>query len=309
MQRGPVLVAVVVVTSTVLAASCRRSPETRSSTAPQAPGTASDIRLPDAVAGWTARGAAVVYDPTSIYTYIDGQAEVYRAYGMTRCVSRRFAGPSGEADLVADVFELASPEDAYGVFTHDRDGDPAGIGNDSLYRYGWLSFWTGRYFVSIVAEGDSDRSRAAVKDLGRAVAASLPAGGQPPAIVAALPAGDLDPRSVRFLRHAQILNTHAFVSDENVFELAPDTAAALGTYRRGQAKAFLLRIDYPDAARAAAAADNARQKLFGGARGDTPVAVGDRGYFALDVHGRRLDAVLGATTAAFAKEVMAALGG
>jgi len=308
MRRGLVFVLALLIVALAVTACVRQQPEQP----PPSGGAAGsaiaspDIHLPDAAGGWTARGAASLYDPETIYSYIDGHAEVYRAYGMKRCISRRFAGPAGEADLVADVFELASPEDAYGMFTHDRDGDPAGIGNDSLFRYGWLSFWTGPYFVSIVAERDTERSRKVVLETGRAIAASLPAGGQPPAIVGDLPPRDLDPRSVRFLRHGQILNTHVFVSDDNVFALAPDTAAALGTYRRGSDRAYLLLVDYPDVTRAGAAVDSVRKGLLNGASGDAPVSVNDQGFYAIRVTGRRLAAVLAATTASLARDLLAA---
>ena len=245
------------------------------------------------------------YDPETIYAYIDGQAEVYLAYGMRRCVSRRFRGPEGEADLVADAFELASPEDAFGVFTHDRDGEPAEVGTDSLVRFGWLSYWKGPYFVSIVAEKDTERSRQAVLDLGRAIAAQLPQTGTRPAIAADLPADRLEPRSVRFLRHPQILNTHVFVSDENVLGLSADTAAALGTYRADEAIAHVLLVDYPDATRATAAADAFRKALLRGARGDDPVELETRGLFAVRALDRRVVAVLGATTAALARDLLA----
>ena len=69
------------------------APATPAASATLAP-SAQDIRIPDAVAGWTASAPAAIYDPESIYSYIDGHAEVYRAYGMKRCVSRRLTGPA-----------------------------------------------------------------------------------------------------------------------------------------------------------------------------------------------------------------------
>jgi hypothetical protein len=307
MRRGLALVLAVLVLALTPTACSRQQPQQAppSASASVAPAAAApDVRLPDAAGGWTASSAPAVYDPETIYDYIDGHAEVYRAYGFKRCVSRRFTGPAGESDVIADVFELASPDDAYGMFTHDRDGEPAGIGNDSLVRYGWLSFWKGPYFVSIVAEGDTERSRAAVLELGRTIAAALPAGGQIPPIVRALPARHLDRRTVRFLRHAQILNTHVFVSDENVFALAPDTAAALGAYTRGADRGYLLLLDYPDAARAGRAASTARSRWLNGATGDAPTALNDRTFAAVRAAGPRVAAVLGATSAGFARELL-----
>jgi hypothetical protein len=311
MRHGLVPAILLLAVAAGLSVSCSRHPPDRAGSTAEpgstaAPVEGAPIRLPDAVAGWTARGAASVHDRETIYDYIDGLAEVYLAYGMTRCASRQYARPDSRGELVADVFELASPADAFGVFTHDRDGEPVPIGQDALYRHGWLSFWTSRYFVSVVAQGDVDEARVPVLELGKAIAAELPHAGERPAIVAALPPRDLDARSVRFLRHPQILNTHVFVGDDNPLGLAPDTAAALGTYRRGRLGAHLLLVDFPDTARAAAAASRVRAEVLGGATGEDPVTLPDRGSFAVRATSARLAAVLGATTPAFARELLAA---
>ena len=146
MQQGTalwiVLVAVAIVAVAAIAAWFLLKPAT-------APLDAMGDRLPERVGDWVAADAPIRYDTESIFGYIDGHAEVYLAYGMRGCLARRFSGPEDEADLVLDVFEMASPADAFGVFTHDQDGEPAGVGQDSLLRYGWLSFWKGRFFVSI----------------------------------------------------------------------------------------------------------------------------------------------------------------
>lgn len=276
----------------------------RSSRRPAAAPSATGPRLPDRIAEWTAQRQAVAYDSQTIFSYIDGHAEVYLAYGMRGCLARRYVGPAGERDLVLDVFELASPDDAFGVFTYDRDGEPADIGHDALYRHGWLSFWKGRYFVSVLAEQETERARAAVLGLGRAVAAALPGEGQVPAIVAALPASGLLPRSVRFLRHPQILNTHVWLDDENLLALGRGVRAALGQYHREGVGAHLLLADYPspDAAARAARAFGGRFGL--GPGGAPPVEVSERGWFAARARGTRLAAVLAAGSPQLAEALM-----
>jgi hypothetical protein len=79
------------------------------------------------VGAWTATGQDGTYDGETIYDYIDGAGEVYRAYNMRGCLSRRYAA-AGEPDIVLDIFDMGSSEDAFGVFTHDRDGSPADVG-------------------------------------------------------------------------------------------------------------------------------------------------------------------------------------
>ena len=252
--------------------------------------------LPEGALGWRAEGPAAAYDAATIFSYLDGHAEVYLAYGMRRCTTRRYAGPGGEGAIRLDVFEMESPADAFGVCSLDRDGAAAGVGHDSRLRYGWLSFWRGRHFVSVTAEAETEASRQAVLALGRAVAAALPGEGDAPAIVAALPRHGLETRSVRYLRDAQTLKAQRFVAAGDVFGLGRSTPAALGRYARGPARADLLVVDYPDEA-------SARRALV---RFEAHFAAGrEAGVHRATVEGRRLAAVLGAGTEELARDLLA----
>src|SRR5512139_3208993 len=117
---------------------------------------------PDEGAGWRAKAPADRYDRRTIFEYIDGHGEVYLAYGMNACDTRRYAGPASEGDVVVDAFEMETPAGAYGVFTHSREGEPTDVGQGASYGYGTLLFWKGRYFVSVYAERESDPARVAV---------------------------------------------------------------------------------------------------------------------------------------------------
>lgn len=260
--------------------------------------------LPDGALGWQAVDDGTTYDTETIYAYIDGHAEVYMAYGMVRCLSRRYSGPEGEPDIVLDLFEQATPADAFGVFTHDRDGDLVSIGTDALFRYGWLSFWKGPFFVSVYAEEDTEASRAAVLELGRAVAGAIPTAGEHPSIVEALPSDGLDRSSVRYLHSHQILNSHLWLGEDDVFQLTDDTAAALGRYRRGDARAYLLVVDYPDAGRLASARGAFAAAFLGGSSEAGPVHSADEGWFAVASGGRRLAAVLAADSSGLAAALL-----
>jgi hypothetical protein len=253
--------------------------------------------LPTAVDGWRAMDAGVLYDPESIFSYIDGHAEIYLAYGMRGCLARRYAGPEGEGAVVLDVFWLASSEDAFGIFTFDREGEEVDIGQGALLRNGWLSLWKDRFFVSVYAEEDSPRARDAMLALGRQVADSIPAEGRLPAVLTALPAAGRDDRSVRFLRSHEILNIHLAASHDNVLHLSSNTAAAMARYERDGARAWLIVVDYtlPEEA------EKARRSFGQTVAGDQP----DRGtegesgsslFAGARVDRRRLAVVIEATT-------------
>ncbi len=104
--------------------------------------------LPERIKAWRAVPEDRFFDDQTIFDYIDGAGEVYRAYNMKACLSRRYTA-TGQPDIMLDIFDMGSSADAFGVFTHDRDGEAVPIGQAALYRPGWLSFWKDRFFVSI----------------------------------------------------------------------------------------------------------------------------------------------------------------
>jgi hypothetical protein len=226
---------------------------------------------PDEAAGWRAAGPAERYDRRTIFEYIDGHGEVYLAYGMSTCDTRRYAGPEGEGDVIVDVFEMASPADAFGVYTHSREGEPADVGQGGSYGYGTLSFWKGRRFVSVYAERESEPARGAVMALGRAVAASIKETGEPPALAGRLPREGLEEASLVYLRHPRILEAHVPVGPDNPLGVGPQAPAVTGRYRTGGGTADLVLVEYPDdAAAETATAGFASRFLDGGqpAHGD-----------------------------------------
>jgi len=202
--------------------------------------------LPGKIMGWSAESKDRFFDEKTIFDYIDGAGEVYRAYNMRWCLSRRYIIPNGPA-MVLDIFDMGASEDAFGVFTHDRDGKVLDVGQDALYRPGWLSFWKDRFFVSIFMEAETPDTEKAVNDLGMAVASHITGKGAKPRIVSQLPPDGLQARSVRYLHHPVVLNYHFYLSDENILDIGPRTGVVLATYRRGKDGAWLLLVWYPDA--------------------------------------------------------------
>jgi hypothetical protein len=229
-----------------------------------------EASLPAAVGGWRRSGAPATYDRESIFSYIDGHGEVYRAYGMRQCLSQRYARPGheDEAGLVLDVFEMETPAGAFGVFTHDLDGEAVALGHDGLMRSGWLSFWKGRVFVSLYAEEDSPEAREALVALGRSVDAAVGEQAALPPLVGLLPEGWL-PGSRHFFFDGQILSYHlpAAVSPQ-ALDLSSERPAALARYRRDGRRVWLLIAEYSDPPAATAALERARSKPLGSAELD-----------------------------------------
>jgi hypothetical protein len=201
--------------------------------------------LPDHIDDWTAESEDRFFDDKTIFDYINGAGEVYRAYNMRKCLSRRYINPNGPP-VVLDIFHMGSSKDAFGVFTHDQIGETIQIGQDGLYQHGWLRFWKDKFFVSIYAEEETVAAQRSVKNLGQTVAALITVRGAKPGILGLFPLEGFQPRSLRYFHNHVVLNYHFYLSNENILSLGPHTDAALAEYRRGEESAMLLLVLYTD---------------------------------------------------------------
>ena len=208
------------------------------------------------------------FDPETIFDYIDGAGEVYRSYNFRRLFARRMSRV-GRPALIVDLFDMGTSADAFGVFSHDVEGEDAHIGQGSAYQGGLLSFWKDRYFVSVYAEDETEETRTAVFGLAGKIAAAIPGAGAMPNLVAALPGEGLDPRSVRYFHNHLVLNIHYFISQENILRLGQKTEAVLGLYGEKGSLGRLLIARYQDA-------DLARDALSSFLRAYLPDGTGGR---------------------------------
>jgi len=259
--------------------------------------------LPSKIDGWRAESEDRIFDSETIFSYINGAGEVYRAYNMKTCLSRRYTHTKGPV-IVLDIFDMGSSKDAFGVFTHDRDGEILNVGQGALYRPGWMSFWKDRFFVSIYAEEETDASERSVKQLGGDVASLIPEKGAKPMILSKLPREGLSTEKVRYLHHPIILNYHFYVSDENILNLTPETDAALADYRRGDERARLLLVTYPDERKAEEAYSIFLKHYLPEAESKGTVLLEDGKWATAALKGRLLTIVLEADSQALAESLL-----
>ena len=267
--------------------------------------------LPQESLGWKADGADQVFDRETIFEYIDGSGEVYRAFNMRLLVSRRF-NKAGRADVIIDLFDMGSSADAFGVFAHDLEGEDWKIGQGSLYKGGLLQFWRGRYFVSIFAESENTETAAVLAEMGRQVAAVTGPDGPKPDLVALIPE-EFRAGLVRYVHDPQILNYHFYIAPENVLNLGPGADGVLATVGTKAEKRSCLLVRYQNEA----AAESSLAEFLGMYRPGPPVAesAAERGeglarmrdgrFAAAGRAGRFLIAVFGEPTAAEARAALA----
>ena len=248
-------------------------------------------KLPEKIITWSKASEDRLYTPQTIFGYINGGAEVYNAYNMRGCLSRRYEAAQ-EPAIVLDLFDMGTSADAYGVFTHDPAGDYIELGQDGRIRPGWINFWKDRFFISIYSEEETAAALRAVKILGARVDSLIKTVGSKPQIINRLPSDGLQATGIRFFHHHVILNYHYYLSDENLLNLSPQTEAVLAEYRRENGQALILLVSYPEANDATRAHKNLNRHYLDDADDSGMALLENQKWSASRINGRFLVIVL-----------------
>jgi len=206
-----------------------------------------------AVAGWEWSGEVEVYVPDDLFDYMDGQAELFFVYRFERLAVQEYQRGE-EGPIIVEVYQVASPADAYGLFSFYATGEPMDLGAGGAVEPGRLvSFWQGRFYARVFAYGEAEQE--SLSALARQVAAGMPEPGEGalPELVTRLPQENMVPRSAKFFHQKLSLDNLIWLGDENVLNLSEQTNAVLAVYTYDDTQAQLLVVEYPDAATAEAA--------------------------------------------------------
>lgn len=242
----------------------------------------------DELPGWTPTDSPEVFSRENLYDLVDGQAESYFAYGFQEAAVQSYENSEGTV-LRVTIWKLATPADAYGLYTAGMSGRPVAVGNNGNIDEGrHLAVWQDRFYVDLFALPELESAQD-LEDLGRVMAAKLPAGGERPSLVDLLPAEGLVPRSSIFFHEEISIQSNLWLGGENLLGLGPATDGVLARYDVGGAPVQLLLVQYPDADSAAAAlatllddgleqlvAADVQDNLLGAVFGKVDVAAAER---------------------------------
>lgn len=212
--------------------------------------------VPNEINGWKAVGQERVYDRQTLFDYIDGGAEIYLTYRFREVFVRTFERKQSP-NITIEIFDMERPEDAFGIFTFERESEHIGIGQDSEYADGLLRFWKNHYFVSLLTDEETNLSKETLWMLAKQIDRSLPGPTDLDFYISGdfLPKKGLVHKQIRFFHKSFNLNYHYYLSDQDILNLHEETDAFLATYLFGGKKSYLLVVRYPDAKKASFAYD------------------------------------------------------
>ncbi|MFH2055118.1 MAG: DUF6599 family protein [bacterium] len=109
----------------------------------------------------------------SLYSYIDGGAELYHEYGFELVSTASYA--LAETDIILDVYQFADAVGAYGLYSRLRPDWPesANLGIESFASPTSIDFVKGKYLVRLTTFEASEALAVAMQKLGQSVEQGL----------------------------------------------------------------------------------------------------------------------------------------
>jgi len=162
-----------------------------------------DLLFPDKnfQTGWEWDGRPVHYDPENLYELINGEAELYHAYGFQELAVLSYYHKSPEDSFfTVHIYDMGTPENAFGVYSSYRYPGYTfdTIGVEAMLSDFGMKFYKGQYFVDI-SYGDMVSSiQQAGLACARQIADNITGPDDPPAVVNLLPGQNQIDKSLRY---------------------------------------------------------------------------------------------------------------
>jgi hypothetical protein len=151
-----------------------------------------DAYFPDAesiYSGMT-REDYVEFGRDSLFDYINGGAEVYLDLDFMKVGAREYIAPlEEETYFTLDIYDMAEPVNAFGIFAAERYGEKTemGLGAASYMTGGSLYFWARNFYVKIRADDEGETVDKILLAMGKQVSDKIGDPGKPPVELALFP--------------------------------------------------------------------------------------------------------------------------
>ena len=151
---------------------------------------------------WARDGKPDSYSPETLYELINGEAELYHAYGFQNMsVLSYYSGSVEDTFLTVHIYDMGTPENAFGVYSSYRypGYDFQTIGTEAMVSDFGLKFYQGGYFIDISYGDMIPAIQQAGLAIAKEVSSLIPDPAQKPDVIQLLPKQDQVPYSIRYV--------------------------------------------------------------------------------------------------------------
>jgi hypothetical protein len=199
------------------------------------------LPAPAEVQGWKADGLPGIYNPETLWEYIDGAAETFLAYGFHGAIVQNYVS-AADKGLKVEIYDQGNPLLAFGIFSQFRSPGVKvyDIGAEAFGDEYSVSFRKDRYYVRVAVFEKTPDLHAQAEKIAGIIAGKIATVGTPlPEDLCVLPNESLEPLSVKYI-------------PENVLGYAQLPPAFVGTYTfkdEVEGKMYLSTLADSDSAR------------------------------------------------------------
>ena len=200
-----------------------------------------EVFLPDIaeLRSWKAENAPQFYKGEDLYLYIDGGAEIYHEYGFKQVLVQDYKSAAGKS-LSLEIFEMANPECAFGIYTFKSSGTgkPIALGQDGQLEEYYLNFWKANVLVTLTGFDSSPEVIQGLVLIAKSVEAKIKTQGGRPSLVEIFPKEWLPIARLKYIKGVLGLNNiHSFFG-RDVFRFRE---AVIGGIHGGKFTIFVFR--------------------------------------------------------------------
>jgi len=194
---------------------------------------------------WTRKDPPQQFKGEDLFLYIDGGAELYREYGFRQVIAQDYRNKKGKI-ISLEIFEMASAEAAYGMFTFKSSGKgkPTAVGQDGRLEDYFLNFWKGPCLVTLTGYDAGPECIRGILEIARAVDAKIRLQGNRPSLLNVLPKEWMKASRLVYFRGVLGLNNIYPFFPNDVFRFKEGLAAEQDKF-----KIFIFRYASPAEAR------------------------------------------------------------
>ena len=193
---------------------------------------------------WSSVSPPEVYLEEGLFDYMDGGAELYLEFNFKRVAIQEYTNKQGSSFMI-EVYQMDSPNNAYGIYSFDTRGEHPVIGQGATYSSGLLKFWKDRFFCRILSLDQGENLKSIIFAIGEKIAARILTEGARPHILTYVPRENITPESIHYFHQRVTLNNFYYLSDKNVLNLNEKTEGVFFEYKPGGKIAKVILIRYP----------------------------------------------------------------
>jgi hypothetical protein len=127
---------------------------------------------------WVLEEPVKTYTTEDLFTYINGEAEMYFPFGFEKLASAFYSKKGGDPaiGLVVDVYAMGSLLNAFGIYAQYRkpEAEFLPLGGEGFVNPSQLLFYQDRYFVHLSASGTAQMDQAVFETFARSLSRRLP---------------------------------------------------------------------------------------------------------------------------------------